>query len=115
MLINFLNFQEVKKKILEKFEIEAFLAQAVSVSKLTNEDILRFPDPTDSCDPRAVHLSTLFQRTCHEIDTVSAACGHPVSAWEVSIQGVSKKDANLPARYIFGPPCGLLSPKPVAY
>jgi hypothetical protein len=75
--------QEVAELILETWETEALIAQAVVLEDYDARRLSNLQVP--SIYTRAVRISTLFIRSATTMNLLLATCGYPVALAEVSI------------------------------
>lgn len=80
--IVFCSQEASKHPFLQNFEVEALIAQAVQIKDLTPEQTMRI-QLKKVPNPRAIHICTIFQRTCSQVDILNSACGCPITGLEV--------------------------------
>jgi hypothetical protein len=75
--------QEVAGLVLETWEVEALITQAVVLEEYDVKRLSNLQVP--SIYTRAVRISTLFMRSASTMNLLLATCGYPVTLAEVSI------------------------------
>jgi hypothetical protein len=76
--------QEMENPVLETWEVEALITQAVILEDYNVERLSKLQVPNVCV--RAVRISTLFMRGATTMHVLLATCGYPVSIAEVSIR-----------------------------